>query len=225
MNKTESHEALSAVKTAQTTIKNAIAELRSRIETNAHEASAHTAEIQRLRSLPISFDDFGQYLAADIARMGQVWFGQSNILAKRSHETANNEKAWGYFEESRGRTSVFPEMHKPGELERGTSGTLGALCFFSPELVYGKLMEAYRTRCAARWGNTDLPTVAQRQMVILDLSVKRSQLLEEKATLEAELADLTGGLLPTTAPAPGAVVEVVPSANQQMRKPVAASER
>ncbi len=145
------------------------------------------AEIVRLRGLPISFDDWGQYLKAEIEDQGKDWMGRlpSAILSRGSFKTPQNEIGWDKFEREDGSFAAFPLVDRL--VTFGGESAFGGLCALFPERVHAVLMERITERCGGRWGNNDLPTVEERRAAIARLEQEDESLDKRRAVLAGEL--------------------------------------
>lgn len=147
------------------------------------------AEIARLRAMPISLEDWGQYLKAEIAAQGQGWMGSfpGDLLARGTFKTPSNERGWIDFEREDGSFCNLPG-ESFGSYGDGTA--LRALCALFPGQVHQALMERIKGRIGERWGNIDLPTVAERRAEIVRLEQEDERLDERQTQLSGRLAEL-----------------------------------
>lgn len=146
-------------------------------------------EIARLRALPISLDDWGQYLKSEIERLGSSWMGRfpSALLSRGSYKKPHNERGWSDFEREDGSFSTLPLDE--GLITYG-EGALDGLCAIFPEAVYSTLMARIKARVGGRWGNIEMPTVSERRAAIEQIELEAESLDEKRRRLEERLASL-----------------------------------
>ena len=186
------------ISAAIATLQIAQTELVKQIHDAQNNEQNYTNQIEELRTLPISLDDFSQYLKKHIEFYATTWFTgrhPSNMLIARfSGETAMNKKGWKDFEHQIGEVTTH-EFLLPHFCKLNDGDAFSALCFAMPEAMHEKLMTAYRDAIGERWGNEDLPKVELRRASIAALQDKLNTCKTEREALQTSLQELTGGVL------------------------------
>lgn len=193
--------AINQVKTAQGLLVQELSSRRARIAEINTEISEAAAQTEALRKAPISLDDLSVYLEAHIHKLGMDWIGSAKDITRKdrlnSHDShVANTRTWQEFEpvvgEINGGQYFFNE--NTGPQYRDTRAGFHMLCFFFPVLVHERLMAVYREHSGASFGNTDLPSVAERRATVAANEQLIGQLQEEKTTIEAEIKLMTEGI-------------------------------
>lgn len=161
------------------------------VETNS-QLSGINAKIYNLKQMPISLDDWGKYFKAAIEKKASAHlpFVHEELIQSNPHRSqiARNQQPWSYFEENR-----FDQLFNMGLFpEQGSS--LGAMCFFFPDVIYERVMARLKERIGTKWGNDDLPTVEERGKMLEELTQQREALEQKRADLEAQIDEISGAL-------------------------------
>ncbi len=204
-----------AIQDALATVKNARIALQKQIDDALSSERTSRAQIDAYRAMPISLNDWSQYLKKHIENLGREWFAARRatvLLIDKTYDTAMNKRSWNTFEREVGEVTTY-SFAMPDFCALNGGDAFGALCFVLPEAVHEKLMAGYRSAIGAKWGNEDHPPVENRRKIIADLKEKISASQAHREGLEESLSALSvgvSGAANTNAPdtansAPGAV--------------------
>lgn len=177
----------------------AVATLREEINALNDAIGADKGEIARLREIPVSLDDFSQFLRHEIDTRGREWLGQGgNILSVRSGEQKSNALPWSRFESKEGEllsAGIFGDFNTPGVMHRSSNAAFDAFCYFFPDQVHDKLMASYRATAGGKWGNTEHPSVADRRTAVATLLARIEANTTRRNAKTAEFEQLTGAVV------------------------------
>lgn len=164
------------------------------------------SEMQRLNDMPVCREDFALLLRENLAIQAKP-FGKALVNAlmyqengtyrddgstirepivaanKRGfHELANPHAfllgGWMFDH------SPFSRLNRDGE-------TLKALLWLFPEQIHARIMQTIDEEIGEKWGNDDLPRIAQRRGTLADLASQHTALSEKLAELDGEIAEIT----------------------------------
>lgn len=187
-------------------IRDAAQSLRAQIDAKASERQALVSEIERLRSLPVCFEDWLPSLKAYIHACGQQAAPSGEILRVRGPYTKPfNERPAHHLG---GGAAHFHEVIG-GAPDGVKASPFSVLCFYLPDVVFERLSQHYRQAVGETWGNEELPRLKERERQAADLSAKVQVLDDELETLSAELAKLPALSDEQEAPASGVIGEPV----------------
>lgn len=156
------------------------------IDTQAIKVSTTRGKQRKLRSDPISLDDYSGYLKKEISRSAMS-FEQEWLASRNRNGQAHNRVAWDDFE-----AGGVP-------LLRGLFGegfSMSELCFFFPDVVHDRLMSSLRRHQSGprTWGNEDKPAAAARREKLKDLEVEAKQLEQQQADFQSQLIQINQAL-------------------------------
>ncbi|WP_054074426.1 hypothetical protein [Comamonas testosteroni] len=180
------------VQSALSTISGTLAQLKEELISTGCQINSVNAQIAELESMPISLDDWGKYFRSAIEKKAgeHLPFVHDELIASSPHRghTARNQQPWSWYE-SDSYDQVFNLALFPSD-----GGSLRAMCFFFPEVIYERVMERLRERIGAQWGNEDLPSVDARSKSVAELVQQRQTLEERRAELELQINKISGVL-------------------------------
>lgn len=177
-----------SVNAAMQTLKAARKELETQIAGLNTEVAQISSRVIELEGMPVSFEDWSNYLRQWVDAKGKAWMDGRQIahMCRNTRDKkAMNGKSWTELEEEC-QSEFFMDDRHP--FDRGS--TMEAMCFFMPEVVHSKLLEGLREQVGSRWGNDALPTVEVRKAEIAKLDEKRASLLKIRGAFESDLAQL-----------------------------------
>lgn len=185
-------EVTKTLKSALSTITGQLSKLKEELADTNQQISVIGALIGELRGMPLSLEDWSNYLKATIQKRADSYlpgFANSLVMPYRGDEP-HNKRPWSAFDDSDGNPNplylpddIFGHMHY-GE----------AMCFFFPEVIYDRLMARLKERVGHRWGNEDVPPVEERRKTIAELAARRAALLEKRRALEGEIDEISTAL-------------------------------
>jgi hypothetical protein len=186
------------INAAIVTLQKAQTDLQSQIDEALTNELALNKEIETLGNLPVSLDDFSQYLKKHIEFYANAWFNGRQpshlLIARFRDETAMNKKGWKEFEPQVGEIKSS-EFLMPHFCKLNQGDAFGALCFALPDVMHENLMTAYRAAIGDRWGNDDLPSVELRRASVTELRAKLTASRTQREELQTSLKELTSGVL------------------------------
>ena len=180
------NDALNTLKTAHTNLLSQLADIRAGI--NNIEA-----EVSSLWAMPLKLEDFSEVLKKHILNRGNNFaprFG--NVLTNPFRGgLAHNTMPWSDFEGDDGSsrnlyfndTDLFTHF-----IQQGNFGD--ALCFLFPDAVHSALMSRIKETAGHKWGNEDMPSLADRRKRLNQLEAKREAMKEQETALNSELNKL-----------------------------------
>ena len=180
------------VQSALSTISGTLVKLKEELIATGCQINSINAQIAELESLPISLDDWGKYFKSAIEKKANehLPFVHDELIASSPHRghTARNQQPWSWYE-----TDSYDQMFNLA-LFPSDGGSLRAMCFFFPEVIYERVMGRLKERIGSKWGNEDLPSVDERKKSVTELTQQRQELEERKAELEHQVNKISGVL-------------------------------
>lgn len=180
------------VQSALTTISGTLAKLKEELVATNCQINSINAQISELESMPISLEDWGTYFKSAIEKKASehLPFVQDELIASNPHRghTARNQQPWSWYE-SDSHDQMFNLALFPSD-----GGSMRAMCFFFPEVIYERVMARLKERVGAQWGNEDFPSVVERQKTIAVLAEQRQALKERQEALEFQINKISGAL-------------------------------
>lgn len=179
---------LNAIKEAMATVNGKLASLKEELSGIDKQLSeAHRAKAA-LYNAPISLADYSAYLRKAIEQRGE---GIVNMWARERHTGTHGFKSWS--------TRPWSDFADPNAGLHMMISSLIAdfpmLCFLIPDAIHEKLMERlHKVVGAAKWGNLEHPTVAERTAQVAELEIKEAELMHRRSTLMAEIHEITTAL-------------------------------
>lgn len=155
------------------------------------------AEIKRLQDMPVCREDFAVLLKESIAANAAAYTdGFCETLLK----DIPNTDIKGIQTQSFSRLEAYVGnwiFH--GEISRhdmligldNSPAIRRALCWLFPEVIHEKIMTLINAEIGEKWGNDELPRIAERRETIADLTAELESLQARKAELEAALAEFS----------------------------------
>jgi len=192
MNNTTTHAKVSLLD-AMKAMREARAGLEAQIAAVLGKIKGIDAEVSSLWAMPLKLEDFGEMLKQDIINRGKNFaprLGHHLVLPFRNN-LAHNTMPWRAYQNEEGDVqTIFIRDGALFDRVNGMDDFGAALCFFFPEVVHAGLMKRIEETAGQRWGNQDMPSLADRRKRLAQLATQREALEGEKATLEGELAEL-----------------------------------
>ena len=191
------------------------AKIRAEREATAAEIGKLRTEIKRLQDMPVSRADFSfllkEHIAAQAEQASQRLFHALTDVKKDFHgdgiETDSYNKRGMQSLETRnikelgGSTRpewlfapfqvAYQDFLSPKQLSDG-AGMLYALCYLFPDVIHDRIMQTVNERIGEKWGNDELPSVAERRETIADLQTEINSLTAKLAELDAAIAEFNG---------------------------------
>lgn len=172
--------ALSAITLARQSLTGKIEDAKRKIQ---HCRNRETG----LLNAPLGVEDYGAQMKQEIRALADHF--EKRWLASRVSPGINGDHRrvpWKDFQS--GLTRIIGGEHTP-------LFDLSALCFFSPDLVHDRLMDALRNAAPdLKWGNDKYPSIEERLEIIEQCKADATELEHERANLESELQELNQAL-------------------------------
>ena len=177
--------ALAAINGTLTKLRGDLAEVNSRI-------SCINGEVYELKRMPLCLDDWALQLRKDIDRQANGFIPNMRFMFNASYargglDCRENERPWSEQESSNDMLMFCLGLKTALKDDK-------ALYFLFGDLIHEKLMQRIREVAGARWGNEELPRVAEREKRIAELLEERQGLEAKKKELEAEIDDISGSV-------------------------------
>ncbi|MEZ1437450.1 hypothetical protein QVM41_14300 [Pseudomonas shirazica] len=179
---------LNAIQEAMATVNAKLASLKEELSSIDRQLSeAHMAKTA-LYDAPISLADYSAYLKKAIEQRGE---GIVNVWAYERYSGTHAASPW--------RNRPWSDFEKPNTGLHMMVSSLNAdfhmLCFLIPDAIHEKLMERlHKVVGAAKWGNLEHPTVAERTAQVAELEIKEAELTHRRSMLMAEIHEITTAL-------------------------------
>ncbi|EEW4293828.1 hypothetical protein NZL45_001959 [Escherichia coli] len=163
------------------------------------------AKIKALRDMPMSLDDFCSFIPHFVKDSGNKAYP-----ALYSFNREANQMPWSHPENEDG--EINPGhffIRNVGGAESGNTGInfFNKMCFFFPDVVSQRLIEALKAEDGGQWGNESFPAVAERRQQVATLR-------DERTAIEKELEDVNGEIARIST-----VVDAIPKEPQPVQEP------
>lgn len=165
------------------------AQLQQEVIDLAAEIAKLEGEKSRLLQLPISLDDYCNYMGREIKRRGEKFAKEfSGSCNARSHTgslTHHKTIAWKDFESGAAQVLAI-----------GLSDSISSdgLCFFFGEVLHERLAKAVRADQSGTWGNKDAMPSSERRSRIDQIEPELQALIKKRNDTSAELYNLDKAL-------------------------------
>lgn len=184
------------LKTAISAITGQLSTLKEELTKTNRQIAVIGAQIEELRDMPVSLNDYGQYIKARIENAAEHHAGMLEWNMFRNSESMGcspkNRERFGDLENVLGSDSTLFPSGFFGNL--GDSISIHAACFFFGDQMYESFMKRAQAKFGKRWGNEDLPTVEERRKTIFSLEETLVTLHEKRSALETEIDEISTAL-------------------------------
>lgn len=181
-------------------------DLKAQRESTLQEKSRIESEINQLENMPVCRDDFALLLKESLATQAQP-------LKKQLCRALMHEDSGAFRDDGSAiRKPVFPankrafmELAKPhdwllsgwtfdfspfGSSFNQDGNALKMLLWLFPDQIHAQIMQAIDEEIGDKWGNEDLPRIAQRRERIAELQTERADLIDKLAELDSAIAEI-----------------------------------
>lgn len=163
------------------------------------------SEMQRLNDMPVCREDFMLLLRENLATQAKP-FGKALVNAMMYQENgtyrddgstirepivAANKR--GFHKLANPHAFLLDSWtfdHSPFSRLDRNGETLKALIWLFPEQIHARIMQTIDEEIGEKWGNDDLPRIAQRRETLADLSSQHAALIEKLAELDGAIAEI-----------------------------------
>lgn len=176
-------------------VKNNLASLNEQKEKLSRRISEINGEITTLQDMPLSLNDYCSFIPEYIERFGQEEYQSFKRNLCNGSGSEGNAERWGNLESENGDISgLFRLVGLGGNISPADTGmaVMRKLCFFFPDVVANRLIEALEKDKSVAWGNDKLPSLAERRKTVAALVSERTGLESELAAVSEEIAGITG---------------------------------
>lgn len=182
---------IDAAMAAKKSLQDAIDNINIRITSKKTQIENLSAEIKKLHDLPVSFNDFKFYLRKHIKNRGADHLSSLQKRIIEIRPSSWGEKPANIFTLEGFEKNLFPLVGRASPFYWDqTKDIFTCLCYFFPEQIFEKLAETYAEENEDKWGNEELPSVADRKQRIEAMSKERASLEAEVQALEEQAAAL-----------------------------------
>lgn len=195
------------LQSALASISGELRKVRTEYENTLAEIGKRKDEIKRLLDMPVNLDDFGEYLKKSIRIEGEKYLaetGRELLEAPRgenggvntwSLHTLDNKPLYdkqainGLWMRHWLLDGIYTNVSALNDFRNEHYIFRRMICCFMPDTVYNTMMAAIKAQIGDKWGNADLPTVAERRETIATLEAELAELEAKRAELAAQLAE------------------------------------
>ena len=192
---------------ALASISGELRKVRTEYENTLAEIGKRKDEIKRLLDMPVNLDDFGEYLKKSIRIEGEKYLaeigrelleaprGESGGVNTWSLHTLDNKPLYdkqainGLWMRHWLLDGIYTNVSALNDFRNEHYIFRRMICCFMPDTVYNTMMAAIKAQIGDKWGNADLPTVAERRETIAALEAELAELEAKRAELAAQLAE------------------------------------
>lgn len=188
-------------KAALAAVSEELTTLRAQQEAARKRLGEIDAQVDALRSAPLSLEDFQGYLAKVVAERGDAYgqgigfreWGRANRQTGNDAHVPYFQLPWSQFEDEDGNPKASA-ITFPDRSILWKSGGFDALCFFAPEMVTQKLTEQLRSEIGGKWVQPVAPPVVERRALIAQLEQERESMEDELESVAHSIAEISGAL-------------------------------
>ncbi|QOK91993.1 hypothetical protein HF908_11200 [Ralstonia pseudosolanacearum] len=180
------------LQSAISTVTGQLSKFKEDLDATNFQIGTVEAQIQKLRGMPISLDDWGISLREFIRQKGGEYRPDlaNRLMSHFRGDIPANKRPWEEFEDADGNPQA---VSLPSNVLHVQDAEV-VMCFYFPDVVHDRLMAHLRERIGGQWGNQELPTVEERRKLIAELTTRRDALVEQRAKLRASIDEISAAL-------------------------------
>lgn len=178
---------MNTIKSALTSIADELKSLRSQLQETEQQIKIVQIQIAELKKMPVSLEDWSEYLKSAIIQTGEKYFNSINPTLLSGNDAANKQ-SWDFFEKHPNLSigilyhlNAFNSAQETDEM----------MCCFFPDLVHEKIMDSVKKKFNDAWGNTELPSLPERRNLLNEFENNLADLEEKRNGLQKQINEIS----------------------------------